>query len=178
MISALRQLIGTIRNDFHLCVFYGFVNASKLLSLTIQFVSNLPVLTHWQNPQKINCFYTDKQNKLTFIHSPDKEIMWWKLLYFLLFLHKYIISWYSLEASHKEYPQAITWQRINKKIPPGYSLYLCLIRELSANKQLNPLYSGDPKRVIGKQCTPRSDAAERCIWSGSPLFANSSTIFL
>ena len=34
------------------------------------------------------------------------------------------------------------------------------------------------KRVIGKQCRPRSDAAECGIWSGSPLFANSSTIFL
>ena len=29
------------------------------------------------------------------------------------------------------------------------------------------------KRVIGKQCRPRSDAAERGVWSGSPLFANS-----
>ena len=35
-----------------------------------------------------------------------------------------------------------------------------------------------PKRVIGKQCISRSDAAECGIWSGSPLFANSSTIFL
>ena len=34
------------------------------------------------------------------------------------------------------------------------------------------------KRVIGKQCRPRSDATERGVWSGSPLFANSSTIFL
>ena len=35
-----------------------------------------------------------------------------------------------------------------------------------------------PKRVIDKQCRPRSDAAECGIWSRSPLFANSSTIFL
>ena len=28
-----------------------------------------------------------------------------------------------------------------------------------------------PKRVIGKQCRPRSDAAEHGIWSGSTLFA-------
>ena len=35
-----------------------------------------------------------------------------------------------------------------------------------------------PKWVIGKQCRPRSDATEWGIWSGSPLFANSSTIFL
>ena len=35
-----------------------------------------------------------------------------------------------------------------------------------------------PKRVIGKQCRPRSDAPECGIWSGSPLFANSSTFFL
>ena len=35
-----------------------------------------------------------------------------------------------------------------------------------------------PKRVIGKQCRPRSDATECGIWSGSPMFANSSTIFL
>ena len=34
------------------------------------------------------------------------------------------------------------------------------------------------KRVIGKQCRPRSDAAECGIWSGSPLFANSLAIFL
>ena len=34
------------------------------------------------------------------------------------------------------------------------------------------------KRVIGKQCRPRSDAAERGVWSGSPLFANSLAIFL
>ena len=35
-----------------------------------------------------------------------------------------------------------------------------------------------PKRVFGKQWRPRSDAAECGVWSGSPLFANSSTIFL
>ena len=35
-----------------------------------------------------------------------------------------------------------------------------------------------PKRVTGKQCRPRSDAAERGVWSGSPLFASSQTIFL
>ena len=35
-----------------------------------------------------------------------------------------------------------------------------------------------PKRVTGKQCRPRSDSTERGDWSGSPLFANSSTIFL
>ena len=34
------------------------------------------------------------------------------------------------------------------------------------------------KRVIGKQCRPRSDAAERGVWSGSSLFANSLAIFL
>ena len=34
-----------------------------------------------------------------------------------------------------------------------------------------------PKRVVGKLCRPRSDAAEGGIWSGFPLFANSSTIF-
>ena len=35
-----------------------------------------------------------------------------------------------------------------------------------------------PKRVIGKQYRPRSDAAKRGVWSGSPLFANSLDIFL
>ena len=35
-----------------------------------------------------------------------------------------------------------------------------------------------PKGVTGKQCRPRSDATECGIWSGSPLFANSSTIIL
>ena len=34
------------------------------------------------------------------------------------------------------------------------------------------------KRVTGKQCRPRSDAAECGVWSGSPLFSNSSIIFL
>ena len=34
------------------------------------------------------------------------------------------------------------------------------------------------KNVIGKQYRPRSDAAECGVWSVSPLFANSSTIFL
>ena len=34
------------------------------------------------------------------------------------------------------------------------------------------------KRVIGKQCRPRSDTAECGIWSGSPMFANSLAIFL
>ena len=34
------------------------------------------------------------------------------------------------------------------------------------------------KRVIGKRRRPRSDAAERGVWSGSPLFANSLAIFL
>ena len=35
-----------------------------------------------------------------------------------------------------------------------------------------------PKKVFGKQCRPRSEAAEHGVWSGSPLFANSATIFL
>ena len=35
-----------------------------------------------------------------------------------------------------------------------------------------------PKRVIGKQCRLGSGTAECGIWSGSPLFANSSVIFL
>ena len=35
-----------------------------------------------------------------------------------------------------------------------------------------------PKRVIGEQCKPRSDAMESGIWSGSPLFANGLAIFL
>ena len=35
-----------------------------------------------------------------------------------------------------------------------------------------------PERVTGKQGRPRSDAAECGVWSGSPLFANRSTIFL
>ena len=34
-----------------------------------------------------------------------------------------------------------------------------------------------PKRVIGKQCRPRSDAPKCGIWSGSPLFANSLASF-
>ena len=34
------------------------------------------------------------------------------------------------------------------------------------------------KRVLGKQCRPRSDATECGVWSGSPLFANSLAIFL
>ena len=34
------------------------------------------------------------------------------------------------------------------------------------------------KRVNDKQCRPRSDVVERGVWSGSPLFANSSTVFL
>ena len=34
------------------------------------------------------------------------------------------------------------------------------------------------KRVTGKRCRPRSDAAERGVWSGSSLFANSLAIFL
>ena len=33
------------------------------------------------------------------------------------------------------------------------------------------------KRVLDKQCRLRSDAAERGVWSGSPLFANSLAIF-
>ena len=47
----------------------------------------------------------------------------------------------------------------------------------SVVRVLNPLKTG-PKRVTGKQCRPRLDATERGVWSGSPLFANSSTIFL
>ena len=35
-----------------------------------------------------------------------------------------------------------------------------------------------PKRVIDKQCRPRSDVAKRGVWLGSPLFANSLAIFL
>ena len=34
------------------------------------------------------------------------------------------------------------------------------------------------KMGTGKQWRPRSDAAERGVWSGSPLFANDLAIFL
>ena len=34
------------------------------------------------------------------------------------------------------------------------------------------------KRGIGKQCRPRSDAADRGVWSGSTLFASSTGIFI
>ena len=37
---------------------------------------------------------------------------------------------------------------------------------------LTPCSLKTPKRVTGKQCRPRSDAAERGVWSGSTLFAS------
>ena len=41
---------------------------------------------------------------------------------------------------------------------------------------LTDLCLASHKRDIGKQCKPRSDAAERGVWSGSTLFAISSEI--
>ena len=46
-----------------------------------------------------------------------------------------------------------------------------LLNTLHIDSIVNTLYmyTGDPKRVIGKQCRPRSNAIERGVWSGSPL---------
>ena len=41
---------------------------------------------------------------------------------------------------------------------------------------LTDLCLASHKRDIGKQCRPRSDAAERGVWSGSTLFAISLEI--
>ena len=57
--------------------------------------------------------------------------------------------------------------------PASTLLSTCVNFVLLADCWLEPA-----KRDICKQCRPRSDAAERGVWSGSPLFANSSTIFL
>ena len=59
--------------------------------------------------------------------------------------------------------------------------FLCSIfNELTINiaEELTHCSRETRKRVLGKQCRPRSDAAERGVWSGSPLFANSLAIFL
>ena len=50
-------------------------------------------------------------------------------------------------------------------------MILCLFLEVLSNCSRETR-----KRVIGKQCRPRSDAAERGVESGS-LFANSLAIF-
>ena len=56
------------------------------------------------------------------------------------------------------------------------SLYSCLTKMFCSGYIFQYIFN--PKRVIGKQCRPRSDAAECGIWSGSPLFANILAIFL
>ena len=42
--------------------------------------------------------------------------------------------------------------------------------------RFNPYTPSIPVLGIGKQCRPRSDAAERGVWSGSSLFANRKSI--
>ena len=46
----------------------------------------------------------------------------------------------------------------------------------SLDASFNPFKPSVPKRDIGKQCRPRSDAAERGVWSGSTMFALRSEI--
>ena len=43
---------------------------------------------------------------------------------------------------------------------------------------LTQLYQDSHKKDIGKQCRPRSDAAECGIWSGPVLFALNKWIFI
>ena len=51
-------------------------------------------------------------------------------------------------------------------------------RTMTCPKQLTHCSRETRKRVTGKQCRPWSDATERGVWSGSPLFENSLAIFL
>ena len=71
----------------------------------------------------------------------------------------------------------------------NFCYFLCALRQTNSASEkgihqkvwsclFSPFLFGDPQKVIGKQCTPRSDATECGIWSGSPLFAYSLAIFL
>ena len=55
------------------------------------------------------------------------------------------------------------------------NLHYC---SLKGTLWLTRLSLASPKRDIGKQCKPRSDAAERGVWSGSTLFALNTGISL
>ena len=66
------------------------------------------------------------------------------------------------------------WVRIKSE---KYTIKVFVFGSILRHKWLTHYSLEAPKRVIGKQCRPRSDAAERGILSGSPLFANSSNIF-
>ena len=52
----------------------------------------------------------------------------------------------------------------------------CRSRSAYVHVILTHLSLASHKRNIGKQCRPRSDAAERCVRSGSTLFALNSEI--
>ena len=72
---------------------------------------------------------------------------------------------------YKQY-SGLSWQR-HYLFPKMLSLkWICCCKEFLTHSSLET-----PKRVTGKQFRPRSDAAERGVWSGSPLFANTLTIF-
>ena len=60
---------------------------------------------------------------------------------------------------------------------------ICSIKILQFDKiglfmHLNHRSLETPKKGISKEWRPKSDAAECGIWSGSPLFANPSAIYL
>ena len=62
-----------------------------------------------------------------------------------------------------EYPRTSTAAMVRRLFKIRIALFYILI-------PLTHLCPGPHKRDIGKQCRPRSDAAERGVWSGSTLF--------
>ena len=100
------------------------------------------------------------------------QILGMLFVYFELLVSFLICIWYARQANG---PYVISEQQwlwsayANAQADVGHRLLL---------KKLTHWRLETPKWVTGKQCRPRSDAAERGVSSGSPLFANSSTIFL
>ena len=71
------------------------------------------------------------------------------------------------------YCQSIFWEKYEKHLSKCR-----LLKFYPACIALTHCSLETSKRVIGKQCRPRSDATECGIKSGSPLFADSSVSFL
>ena len=125
---------------------------------------------------KIDIFVQERFNKLIYGMNTIIKYGTWQPVKFQLVSHSWTGSkqWNDFYCI-SELMLATLIQRYHKKSFNFSWIIKCLFF-----RNMEPLTRRRleiPKRVTGKQCRPRSDAAKRGVWSGSPLFASSSTIF-
>ena len=137
----------------------------------------------------------EKNEKLSILSSQSKPLIWshgfcsYLAWWYMLILVQHFMK----DLWHPLWPRGQGYQHtffILKVYRFKNSLKEQISQPCQCPKSLSPIFHANfcwllthcsretRKTVIGKQCRPRSDAAECSVWSGSPLFANCLAIFL